>query len=208
MTKAKAGLEKATNKFTDSLKAGMKEDPKVDKSELEKAFEAAEEAKKDIKTSIDGKDVEPADKWTTSEEMQALEAAINEAKKVNEDADAKQEAVDAQKDKLEKAIENFKKSVKAGLKVKKANKPKEPEKPTEPNKPKEPDRPTKQNNSKKSNKSTLEIKVEKKEQEISQTKNEELPKTGERKSAMDTMVGFISIVVSMLLFIKKEKRQI
>ena len=88
------------------------------------------------------------------------------------------------------------------------NKPKEPEKPTEPNRPKEPDQPTKQNNSKESNKSTLETKVEKKEQEISQTKNEELPKTGERESAMDTMVGFISIVASMLLFMKKEKREV
>ena len=88
------------------------------------------------------------------------------------------------------------------------NKPKEPEKPTEPNKPKEPGQPTKQNNSKELNKSTVETKYEKKEQEISQTKNEELPKTGERDSAMETMVGFISIVVSMLLFMKKEKRQV
>ena len=88
------------------------------------------------------------------------------------------------------------------------NKPKEPEKPTEPNKPKEPGQPTKQNNSKELNKSTLETKFEKKEQGISQTKNEELPKTGERDSVMETMVGFISIVVSMLLFMKKEKRQV
>ena len=88
------------------------------------------------------------------------------------------------------------------------NKPKEPEKPTEPNKTKEPSQPTKQNNSKELNKSTVETKYEKKEQEISQTKNEELPKTGERDSAMETMVGFISIVVSMLLFMKKEKRQV
>ena len=58
------------------------------------------------------------------------------------------------------------------------------------------------------NKSTLETKFEKKEQGISQTKNEELPKTGERDSVMETMVGFISIVVSMLLFMKKEKRQV
>ena len=49
--------------------------------------------------------------------MKALDEAIAEAKKVNEDENAKQEAVDAQKEKLDKAIEKFQKSVKAGLKV-------------------------------------------------------------------------------------------
>ena len=42
---------------------------------------------------------------------------IAEAKKVDEDENAKQTDVDAQKEKLDKAIEKFQKSVKAGLKV-------------------------------------------------------------------------------------------
>ena len=101
----------------------MKES-KANKSELEKAIKAATEAKKDIKTSTDGKDVDPQNKWTTADEMKALEDAILEAKKVNEDKNAKQADVDAQKDKLEKAIEKFQKSLRDGLKE-----PKEPGKP-------------------------------------------------------------------------------
>lgn len=49
--------------------------------------------------------------------MKALDEAIAEAKKVNEDENAKQTDVDAQKENLDKAIEKFQKSVKAGLKV-------------------------------------------------------------------------------------------
>ncbi|MBK1468772.1 DUF1542 domain-containing protein [Parvimonas parva] len=114
-------LEKAIEKFKKSLRNGLKES-KANKSELEKAIKAATEAKKDIKTSTDGKDVDPQNKWTTADEKKALEDAILEAKKVNEDENAKQEAVDAQKDKLEKAIEKFKKSLRNGLKESKANK--------------------------------------------------------------------------------------
>ena len=103
----------------------MKES-KANKSELEKAIKAATEAKKDIKTSTDGKDVDPQNKWTTADEKKALEDAISEAKKVNEDENAKQADVDAQKDKLEKAIKKFQKSLRDGLKEPKANKPQKP----------------------------------------------------------------------------------
>ena len=116
VNKAKADLEKSTKKFTDSLKAGMKEEPKVDKTELEKAIKAAEDAKENVKTSADGKDVELTDKWTTSEEIKTLEAAISEAKKVDEDANAKQEGVDKAKADLEKATKKFTDSLKAGTK--------------------------------------------------------------------------------------------
>lgn len=117
VNKVKADLEKATKKFTDSLKDGMKEEPKVNKSELEKAIKNAEEAKKNIKTSVDGKDVEPTDKWTTADEMKAFEAAIAEARKVDEDANAKQEAVNKAKADLENATKKFADSLKAGMKV-------------------------------------------------------------------------------------------
>ena len=90
---------------------------KANKSELEKVLKSAADAKKDIKTSTDGKDVEPTDKWATAEAMKALDEAIAEAKKVNEDENAKQTDVDAQNEKLNKAIEKFQKSIKAGLKV-------------------------------------------------------------------------------------------
>ncbi len=90
---------------------------KVDKAELEKALKAAEEAKKNVKTSADGKDIDPSDKWTTADEMKALEAAIAEARKVDEGANAKQEAVNKAKADLEKATKEFTDSLKAGMKV-------------------------------------------------------------------------------------------
>ena len=115
-----SAYKKETRDFRDNIYNA--EEPEANKSELEKVLKSAADAKKDIKTSTDGKDVEPTDKWATAEAMKALDEAIAEAKKVNEDENAKQTDVDAQKDKLEKAIEKFQKSVKEGLKVKKANK--------------------------------------------------------------------------------------
>lgn len=110
-----SAYKKETRDFRDNIYNG--ENPKANKSELEKALKSAEEVKKGIKTSIDGKDIEPTDKWATAEAMKELDEAIAEAKKVYEDENAKQTDVDAQKDKLDKAIEKFQKSVKAGLKV-------------------------------------------------------------------------------------------
>ena len=117
VNKAKYDLLKATSKFTDSLKDGIKEEVKVDKTRLEIVIKKAEEAKENIKTSADGKDVEPTDKWTTADEMKALEAAISEAKKVYEDANSKQEAVNKAKYDLLKATSKFKDSLKDGIKV-------------------------------------------------------------------------------------------
>ena len=117
VNKAKYDLLKARSKFNASLKDGIKEEPKVDKTKLEIVIKQAEEAKKNIKTSADGKDVEPSEKWTTSEKMKALDTAISEAKKVDEDAKAKQEAVNKAKTDLEKATKKFTDSLKAGMKV-------------------------------------------------------------------------------------------
>ena len=132
--KAKTDLENATKKFTDSLKAGTKE-AKADKSELEKAIKAAETAKKNVKTSTDGKDVEPSEKWTTTDEMKALEAAISEAKKVDEDANAKQEAVDKAKTDLKDATKKFTDNLKAGTKTQSPNPGTDPQNPSEPGTP-------------------------------------------------------------------------
>ena len=115
----------------------------VDKTELEKALKAAEEAKKNIKTSTDGKDVEPTDKWTTADEMKALEAAISEAKKVDEDENAKQEAVDKAKIDLLNATKNFTDSMKAGMKVQPPTPGTDPQEPN-PDKP-DPHKPDPQN---------------------------------------------------------------
>ena len=115
----------------------------VDKTELEKALKAAEEAKKNIKTSTDGKDVEPTDKWTTADEMKALEAAISEAKKVDEDENAKQEAVDKAKIDLLNATKNFTDSLKAGMKVQPPTPGTDPQEPN-PDKP-DPHKPDPQN---------------------------------------------------------------
>ena len=117
VNKAKYDLLKARSKFNASLKDGIKEEPKVDKTKLEIVIEQAEEAKKNIKTSADGKDVEPTDKWTTPDEMKAFEAAISEAKKVYEDANAKQEDVNKAKYDLLKARSKFNASLKDGIKV-------------------------------------------------------------------------------------------
>ena len=118
VNKVKADLENATKKFIDSLKDGMKEEPvKPDKADLKKAINDAEDVRKGIKTSAEGKDVEPSEQWTTDAEMKALEEAIAEARKVDEDANAKQEAVNKVKADLEKATKKFTDSLKAGMKV-------------------------------------------------------------------------------------------
>ena len=118
VNKVKADLENATKKFTDSLKDGIKEEPvKPDKADLKKAINDAEDVRKGIKTSAEGKDVEPSEQWTTDAEMKALEKAIAEARKVDEDANAKQEAVNKAKADLENATKKFTDSLKAGMKV-------------------------------------------------------------------------------------------
>ena len=112
----------------------------VDKTELQNTIRSAEESKKDIKISSDGKDIEQKDKWTTSMAVEALDSAIAAAKSVDENARVRQEAVDKAKADLQEAMNSFEASFKQGMKEE--AKPVEPEKP-EPGKPEpvEPDKP-------------------------------------------------------------------
>ena len=115
----------------------------VDKTELQNTIRSAEESKKDIKISSDGKDIEPKDKWTTSMAVEALDSAIAAAKSVDENARVRQEAVDKAKADLKEAMNSFEASFKQGMKEE--AKPVEPEKPEpgkpEPAKPVEPEKP-------------------------------------------------------------------
>ena len=115
----------------------------VDKTELQNKIRSAEESKRDIKISSDGKDIEPKDKWTTSMAVEALDSAIAAAKSVDENARVRQEAVDKAKADLQEAMNSFEASFKQGMKEE--AKPVEPEKPepgkTEPVKPAEPEKP-------------------------------------------------------------------
>lgn len=115
----------------------------VDKTELQNTIRSAEESKKDIKISSDGKDIEPKDKWTTSMAVEALNSAITAAKSVDENTRVRQEAVDKAKVDLQEAINSFEASFKQGMKEE--AKPVEPEKPEpgkpEPAKPLEPEKP-------------------------------------------------------------------
>lgn len=99
----------------------------VDKTELQNTIRSAEESKKDIKISSDGKDIEPKDKWTTSMAVEALDSAITAAKSVDENTRVRQEAVDKAKVDLQEAINSFEASFKQGMKEE--AKPLEPEKP-------------------------------------------------------------------------------
>ena len=115
----------------------------VDKTELQNTIRAAEESKKDIKISSDGKDIEPKDKWTTSMAVEALDSAITAAKSVDENTRVRQEAVDKAKVDLQEATNSFEASFKQGMKEE--AKPLEPEKPepgkAEPANPVEPEKP-------------------------------------------------------------------
>ena len=115
----------------------------VDKTELQNTIRSAEESKKDIKISSDGKDIEPKDKWTTAKAVEMFDSAITAAKSVDENTRVRQEAVDKAKVDLQEAINSFKASLKQGMKEE--PKPVEPEKPkpgkAEPAKPVEPEKP-------------------------------------------------------------------
>ena len=115
----------------------------VDKTELQNTIRSAEESKKNIKISSDGKDIDPKDKWTTSMAVEALDSAIAAAKSVDKNARVRQEAVDKAKADLQEAMNSFEASFKQGMKEE--AKPVEPEKPepgkTEPVKPVEPEKP-------------------------------------------------------------------
>lgn len=101
----------------------------VDKSELKKTIKIAEESKKDINLSTDGKDIEPEDRWTTASDLERLDKAITAAKSIDESDRVRQNVVDKAKLDLEDAIKLFKKSFKLGIKEKAKPEQPKPEKP-------------------------------------------------------------------------------
>ena len=101
----------------------------VDKSELKKTIKIAEESKKDINLSTDGKDIEPEDRWTTASDLERLDKAITAAKSIDESDRVRQNVVDKAKLDLEDAIKLFEKSFKLGVKEKAKPEQPKPEKP-------------------------------------------------------------------------------
>ena len=93
---AKTAMDEAKAAFDAAKKDGKYEEPAaVDKTALNNAIKDAADKKKDVKVSEDGKDIKPADKWTTLEDRDALTAAIAAAKAVADDPEATQAQVDA-----------------------------------------------------------------------------------------------------------------
>ena len=110
-------LNDAVQLFKDAAKAGTKKEiVPGDKSELEAKITEAEGLTKNVTLSTDGKDIEPEDKWTTQESLDALNEAIVEAKKTVDDEEAEQDAVDNALSALNAVIVVFKSSFKNGLK--------------------------------------------------------------------------------------------
>ena len=101
----------------------------VDKSELKKTIKIAEESKKDINLSTDGKDIEPEDRWTTASDLERLDKAITAAKSIDESDRVRQNVVDKAKLDLGDAIKLFEKSFKLGVKEKAKPEQPKPEKP-------------------------------------------------------------------------------
>lgn len=77
---ARTALDTAVTAFNAEVKDGTKAEVPVDKTALEAAIDAAENAKKSAVVSADGKDVEPDKKWTTQQAMDALTADVDTAK--------------------------------------------------------------------------------------------------------------------------------
>ena len=87
-----------------------------DKSFLEKAIKAAQNAQNGVKTSTNGKDVDPKQKWTTAAEKAALQDAIKTAQDVLNKKTATQDEVDEATSALETATATYNKAKKAGTK--------------------------------------------------------------------------------------------
>ena len=87
-----------------------------DKSDLKAAIDAANANANATKTSTDGTDVDPADKWVTQEDMNAYLAAIDSAQDVFDDPDATQEEIDAALADLQDAASAFDAAKAAGTK--------------------------------------------------------------------------------------------
>ena len=114
---ARTALDAAVTAFNAEVKDGTKAEVPVDKTALEAAIDAAENAKKSAVVSADGKDVEPDKKWTTQQAMDALTAAVDTARTAAAKEDAAQAEIDAAKAELEKAVADFNAGLKNGTKT-------------------------------------------------------------------------------------------
>ena len=117
------------------LKIHVQKVTETSKADLERSINTANEVKSGIRISDSGKDVEPKDKWTTAEEMAALEKAIKAAEAVNAKADANQDEIDKAKTDLEKAMKKFTDSLKDGKKTQSPTPGTDPQNPSEPGTP-------------------------------------------------------------------------
>lgn len=114
---ARTALDAAVTAFNAEVKDGTKAEVPVDKTALEAAIDAAENAKKSAAVSADGKDVEPDKKWTTQQALDALTAAVDTAKTAAAKEGAAQAEIDAAKAALEKAVADFNAGLKNGTKT-------------------------------------------------------------------------------------------
>lgn len=89
---------------------------KVDPEPLNKAIKAAQDTEKGIKVSEDGKDIDPADLYTTAAEKKALDDAIAAAQKVVNKPESTQKDVDDAVAAVTKAKETYDAAKKPGKK--------------------------------------------------------------------------------------------
>ena len=89
---------------------------KVDPTPLSDAIKAAKDAENGVKTSADGKDVDPADKYTTPAEKKALDDAIEKTQAVLDNPGSTQQQVDEAVAAIKKAKETYDAAKKDGKK--------------------------------------------------------------------------------------------
>ncbi|BDR88503.1 hypothetical protein N072000002_03040 [Clostridium tetani] len=109
LTKEKQTAEK-------TIKAAKKADDAVDTKAIDTAIEKANEAKKDVKESKDGTDVEKTAKWVTKDVKEALEAAITKANEAKGTVKSEQE-VTAAATELDNAVATYNKAKADGTKA-------------------------------------------------------------------------------------------
>ena len=102
---AVAKVEKAEKEEADKKLA-------EEKTALQDSIKKAEEAKKGVKESKDGKDVAKTEKWATKENIETFDKAITAAK----EAEKKENGYKEAKETLDKATKAFNDQVKAGTK--------------------------------------------------------------------------------------------
>ena len=115
--KVKAVWNEETKSFTVTVEGTVDPPEAADKSLLEEALKAAQDAQKDVMISEDGSDVDPADQWVPQSAADALKEAIDAAQAVKDNPDANQDEVDAAADALKRAQKTFDETKKDGTKA-------------------------------------------------------------------------------------------